>query len=320
MQVTAFWRGKGTWQASDPQEIESALDEALKAGYRHIDTAYMYTNEASIGEVLNKWLSSGKMEGEELFIVTKLPMIGMRKDRVERFLGRSLEALNLECVDLCLMHMPFGFQYFSDTGLLPIGDGRFALDVTTDLESIWRVMEEQVECGGTKSIGISNFSHKQVERMLKASKIQPADIRVELHAYFQQKPLREFCAKHNITVCAFAPFASPGRKALYEKRRVKFESIGLLEDPVVNKIAESKNKTPAQILLRFLAQQDIVVIPKSTNAERLKKNLEIFDFELSDDEMGMLETLDKGSEGKTFTSQSFPGVTQHPEFQGKEAF
>jgi len=312
--------GLGTWQASDSKEIESAVDEALKAGYRHIDTAFNYVNEEFIGKVLTEWINSGKVKREELFIVTKLPLIAMQADRVEEFLKKSLSKLNLDYVDLYLIHSPIGFLYFSDTELHPMRDGKIALDMTTDLEAIWKAMEAQVDAGRAKSIGLSNFNHKQVERIVKASRIHPANLQVEMNAYYQQKPLREFCAKHNVTLCAYAPFGSPGRKALYEKMGRKFECVGLLEDPVITHIAKTHGKTSAQVLLRFLAQQGVVVIPKSTNAERLKKNLEIFDFELTADEMKSIEDLDKGAAGRTFSMGSFPGLDQHPENPEKEPF
>jgi len=306
--------GLGTWQATDEAELENALDEALQAGYRHIDTAYLYTNEGIIGKVLERWLSSGKIKREELFIVTKLPGIGMTPERVPYFLKKSLQALKLDYVDLYLIHSPVGIQYVNDTDLAPMKDGELLLDNKTDLEAIWKSMEEQVDAGLTKSIGLSNYNIAQLERMVKVARIPPANLQVEMHAYFQQKPLQEACKKHNVVLCAFAPLGSPGRKALFEKRGMKFEELGLLQDPVVTGIATKLGKTPSQILLRFLVQEGIVVIPKSTNPNRLRQNIEIFDFAISDEDIVVLQNLDKGLDGRSFTQKAFKGVTDHPEY------
>jgi aldehyde reductase len=307
--------GLGLWQATNPGELETAVDEALKAGYRHFDTAYNYENEDVFGKILKKWLDSGKVKREELFITTKLPLIAMQPNRVEEFLNKSLTALQLSYVDLYLVHCPIGLQYVSDTDLFPRKDGQLLLDNTTDLVGIWKAMEKQVDAGRAKAIGISNYNSEQIERTLKNARIQPANLQVECNVFFPQKPLREFCKKHNITVVAYAPFGSPGRKALYEKRGVtNVEFPAILQDPVVAKVAEKHNRTPAQVLLRFLAQQDVVVIPKSVSAERIQKNIQIFDFELDANDMALLDGLDKGPAGRSFDFQrTFPGIDAHPE-------
>jgi diketogulonate reductase-like aldo/keto reductase len=306
--------GLGTWQASNPDELEKALDAALEAGYRHIDTAYMYQNEQVIGNVLKRWLDSGKIKREDLFVVTKLPPIGMRPQHVPHFVEKSLKALQLDYLDLYLVHLPIGLQYVDDEQIWPTKDGQILIDFETDLEAIWKAMEAQVEKGLVRSIGVSNFSISQIERIMKISKIQPANHQVELHAYFQQKALVEACKKHNITVVAYAPIGSPGRKQLYTQRGLEFTPISLLEDPVVVEIAGNHSKTPAQIVMKFLVQQNIAVIPKSTNIERLRQNIDLFDFELTAEELKRLTALDQGSEGRTFTASLFPpSIKNHKE-------
>jgi diketogulonate reductase-like aldo/keto reductase len=303
--------GLGTWQSDNPEELEKALDAALEAGYRHIDTAYMYQNEHVIGKVLKRWLDSGKITRKELFVTTKLPPIGMRPEHVPHFVQKSLEALKLDYLDLYLIHLPFGLQYLGDEQLWPMKDGEMLIDFDTDLEAIWKAMETQVERRLIRSIGISNFSISQIERILQISKIQPANHQVELHAYFQQKPLVEACRRHNITIVAYAPIGSPGRKQLYAQRGLEFTPISLLENPVVVEIAQNHSKTPAQIVMKFLVQQSIAVIPKSTNLERLRQNIDLFDFELTADEMKRLTALDQGKEGRSFTAELFPPAMQN---------
>jgi len=305
--------GLGTWQSDNPQELEAALDEALNAGYRHIDTAYMYENEHIIGNVLKRWFDSGKIKREELFIVTKLPPIGMYPNKVEYFIEKSLKALQLDYLDLYLIHNPIGIQYVNDQELWPRKDNVILINPTSSIEAIWKEMENQVDNGRTRSIGISNFNRNQIERIMKIARIQPANQQIELHAYFQRPGLLETCRKHNITVVAYAPIGSPGRKQLYAKRGMDFTPIPLLEDADVVQIAKRHSKTTAQILMKYWVQQNIAVIPKSVTLERVRSNFDLFSFELSADEMQTLKALDKGPSGRTFTL-NLPGVIDHPEY------
>lgn len=147
-------------------------------------------------------------------------MIGMRPDLVDKFARKSLEALRLDYLDLYLIHAPFGLigQEDDDTVVFPRNpDGSLALDLSTNLIQVWKDMENLVGSGLTKSIGISNFSEDQINRIVKVARIKPANIQVELHAKFQQKSLRDCCEKHGITICAYAPLGSPGSQAFFTK-------------------------------------------------------------------------------------------------------
>jgi len=306
--------GLGTWQSST-DDIKMAVNAALEAGYRHIDGAFIYHNESAIGEVLADWIQSGRVKREELFIVTKLPSMGNRPDRVERYLNDSLKNLRVDYVDLYLIHFPAGImEGVGGHGTLARReDGGIVVDLRTDLLALWKAMEAQVDTGRVKSIGLSNFNSQQIERVVKGSRIKPANLQVELHAYFQQKPLRALCARHDITVCAYAPLGSPGRFA--EK---PMEPVGqLLEDPVVVDIAKAHSKTPAQVLLRHLIQQQVVVIPKSISPKRIVENFQVFDFVLNDQEMEALNALDKGNGHRSFTMSGFLGLSDHPEYPFK---
>ncbi|XP_068209787.1 aldo-keto reductase family 1 member B1-like, partial [Palaemon carinicauda] len=152
--------GLGTFK-SPPEEMKTVISTALECGYRHIDAAYVYQNEESIGEVLKEWLDSGRITREELFITTKLPMIANRAGDVERFMDKSLKMLHLDYVDLYLIHCPVGLKVNNggDSGLLGDKENR-VLDLETDLESVYKAMEELVDCGKAKAIGLSNFNSK----------------------------------------------------------------------------------------------------------------------------------------------------------------
>ncbi|KAG8288108.1 1,5-anhydro-D-fructose reductase-like [Homalodisca vitripennis] len=307
--------GLGTWLAS-PEEIETAVDAALTAGYRHIDTAFAYENEAMIGNVLKKWLDSGKIKREELFIVTKLPNNAMREDLVEDYLKQSLSALQLSYVDLYLVHMPVGLQ--SGIGLRPRNeDGSFKLDPTTDILAVWKAMEKQVDKSRAKAIGVSNFNINQLERIQKISRIPPVNNQVELHVYLQQKDLQKYCKDNGIIMTAYAPLGSSGMVAFVKKAGVTLEGgkdEDPREDPVVVRIAKSHNKTTAQVLLRFLIQSGINIIPKSVNPDRIRQNFQLFDFVLTNKEMAELNALDKGEDGRKFCGDLLRGMQKHPEY------
>lgn len=305
--------GLGTWQARD-EEVRQAVQLALECGYRHFDTATLYQNEEAIGDVLSKWISEGKVAREELFITTKLPTIGNRAEDVPKFLTTSLKKLQLTYVDLYLIHFPVGCKGKDENDLQPRdSEGKVVLDMSTDHKSLWKAMEEQVDAGRAKSIGISNFNSEQIERIMKFCRIQPANHQVEIHAFHQQRELRAVCHKHNITMCAYGPLGAPYKEKTKEKT--------VLQDPVVTSIAARLGKTPAQILLRHLIQLNIVVIPKSSNPERLKQNFQVFDFKLSDKDMRDLDNLDQGKDGKLFIfTESMIGVENHPEFPFKIPF
>ncbi|XP_076283410.1 aldo-keto reductase family 1 member A1 isoform X1 [Lasioglossum baleicum] len=311
--------GLGTWQAK-PEEIENAVTTALDVGYRHIDTAFNYNNEDAIGTVLKKWFANGGKR-ENLFITTKLPHYGNRPSEVEKYIQLSLEKLGLEYLDMYLIHMPFAFKKDKSTyAPATQEDGSYVLDLDTDPVLVWKEMEEQVIKGRTRSIGLSNFSEKQVLSIWENAQIKPSNLQIELHAYLQQTSLREFCKSHNIIVTAYSPLASPGAKVHFKtKYNVSVESYpDILGHPVVEKLSAEYKRIPAQILLRYLLQLGVVVIPKSASPERIKKNIELFDFALNEDDMKLLGTLDKGVRGRIFNFLFFKGVENHPLYPFKD--
>jgi len=305
--------GLGTSQFPSDEVLKDAINCALETGYRHFDTAFSFENEVLIGEVIDGWIQSGKIKRSDLFITTKLPFIGNQAKKVEFFLDLSLQGLKLEYVDLFLIEFPVGFRSEEDGEQFVDEDGSGMLDLNTDIISLWKAMESQVDAGRCKSIGLSNFNSKQIERIVQAARIKPSCLQVELHAYFQQKPLRELCSKHDISVCAYGPLGSKGRLEFSNECGTPPPPIPpVLEDPLVLKLSKAHAKTPAQILLRHLIQQNIAVIPKSASPRRIKENFEVLNFELTDREIEQLNSLDNNF--RSFKFDFFPWIEEHPEY------
>ncbi|XP_005186080.1 aldo-keto reductase family 1 member A1 [Musca domestica] len=302
--------GYGTWQAPD-DEVETALHFALEAGYRHIDTAPVYMNEKAIGRVLKEWLDSGRVKREELFITTKLPPPANVPDYVEPTLRNSLADLQLDYIDLYLIHTPFGVM-MENNDFKRDENGLIVVDPTTDHIAVWKKMERLLDLGLAKSIGISNFNQKQIQRVLDNCTVRPANLQIEHHVYLQQPELIDFCKTEGITVTAYSPLGSKGIANLNKMAGVERELPDLMDIPEVKEIAEAHGKTPAQVLLRWILDSGVAAIPKSTNAKRLKENLDIFDFNLTDEEMEKMKSLDANVRICDF--KFFPGVDKHPEF------
>ncbi|XP_014260921.1 alcohol dehydrogenase [NADP(+)]-like [Cimex lectularius] len=301
--------GFGTWQTKG-DELKQALNAALEAGYRHFDTATAYENEEEIGEVLNEWMSSGRVKREELFIVTKLPPFGMRPSGVHRFLNESLRKLQLDYLDLYYMHCPFGFRE-GDEMYPHADDGSIVLDMNTDHVAIWKTMEEYVKKGVLKAIGVSNFNARQLQRVYENAEIKPSTLQVELHLYNQQKELVDLCQEKGMSVTAYSPLGSKGSNFLKDR---KSDLPPMSSHPVVLQIAETLGKSTSQVLLRYIVQKGITVIPKSTTPSHIQENIQIYDMELTDDMMSQLAELDQGEAGRLLRFDFFKGVKTHPEY------
>jgi len=304
--------GLGTCDARDEDELAIALDAALEDGYRHIDTAFFYENEAIIGKVLKKWLEAGKIKRNDLFITTKLPSIGVHPDRVELFIKKSLANLQLDYVDLYLVHTPIGFKYeegvVRPTKLVPEGK--------TDHAGVWKKMEEQVDAGRAKNIGLSNYNISQIETVLKTARIKPANLQVELNVFLQQRQLVDFCHKHGITVVAYCPLGSPNfNSRLTTRYGQKAKQLpNILGNPVIGKIAKKHSKTPAQVALKYLLQIGLSTVPKSVTPKRIKENIEIFDFDISDEDMKDLTGLEVGESARIVDLYKAWGFSDHPDY------
>lgn len=304
--------GLGCWQ-SPPEELSAAVEAALDAGYRHIDTAYNYLNEEAVGKGIHDWMNkaTAAQPRKDIFVVTKLPMIGMYAGGVEEYLRKSLKKLNLDYVDLFLIHHPVGFKGAAhDKDLMPKDkNGMVNLDYGTNHIELWKEMEKMVDLGLTKSIGVSNFNANQIRRLLAIARIPPAVQQVEMHLEFQQLELQKFCQENNIFMTAYGPLGSPGRQLPGEAYKPQ-----LLNNALVKMIADHHKVTTAQVLIRYWIQRNVVVIPKSTNKGRIQVNGNVWGFHLSEQEMEALLGMNKGPACRSFRQMSrIPGITDHVE-------
>ncbi|MDQ4110272.1 MAG: aldo/keto reductase [Actinomycetota bacterium] len=253
--------GLGVWQV--PQdETEQVVSQALEVGYRHIDTAQMYQNEAGVGAALK----SAGLAREDLYVTTKLNNSQHDPALAKASLERSLELLGLDRVDLFLIHWPLPTQY----------DGTYA--------KTWEALVGLREAGLTTSVGVSNFQPDHLDKIVAETGVAPAVNQIEVHPYFANEAARAATLAHGAKVESWSPLGQGG---------------GELTDPVVAEIASAHGKSPAQVLLRWQIDRGDIVFPKSVRRERLEENLAIFDFELTDDQVTALAALDKGESGRS---------------------
>ena len=241
----------GLWKVKNKNECRESVEAALELGYTHFDTAQIYGNESYLGEALQE----AGVDRSKLFITTKIWNGNQKEKKLQPSFEESLENLQTDYVDLLLLHFP----------------------VSKTRRAAWPLMEEIYKSGKAKSIGVSNYTIRHLEELLKECKIKPAVNQVELHVFLQQPELLDFCKQNDIVVEAYSPLA---------------HGHGM-DDPVLQKIAQKYDKTSAQIMLRWCVEKELVILPKSVHADRIKQNFEVFDFSLDAEDMQELKNLDK---------------------------
>lgn len=245
--------GFGTYQITDPKQAETSVKEAIKAGYRHIDTAQSYMNEEAVG----RGIADSGVPREELFITTKIWVENVSYDGVKSSFERSLKRLGLQYVDLLLIHQPYN-----------------------DVYGAWRAMEELQEAGKVRAIGISNFAVDRAVDLAEFNKVTPQVNQIEINPFQQQVKNIEALKAEGIMPEAWAPFAE-GKNDIFN-------------NPTLVEIGEKYGKSVAQVITRWLVEQEIIVLAKSIKPERMAENIDVFDFELTEEDKKEIATLNTG--------------------------
>ncbi|WCJ21725.1 NAD(P)-linked oxidoreductase superfamily protein [Euphorbia peplus] len=298
--------GTATAPRVPSHETKAAIIEAIKIGYRHFDTATLYFTEQPLGEAIAEALSLGLIKSrEDLFITTKLWCSDAHPQLVIPALHNSLKTLRLDYVDLYLIHWPVS----SKPGIyeFPIKEDDF---LPMDFKGVWEAMENCQKHGLAKSIGVSNFSCEKLSHILATARIPPAVNQVEINPLWQQKKLIEFCKENGIVLTAYAPLGAMG--TIWGSNRV-------LSNEVLKQIEISKGKSLPQICLRWGYEQGICVLVKSFDKERMKQNMDIFNWSLTDEEHAKINEIpqSRGCRGEDYISNKGPFKTVEELWDGE---
>lgn len=277
--------GLGTWK-SDPGKVFGAVIEAIKAGYRHIDCAAIYGNEAEVGQALEKVIADQVVKRENLWITSKLWNDSHKKEHVKPALKETLKDLNLDYLDLYLIHWPVVLKPGTP---FPKSSGDFLSLDEVPLSETWSSLEECVREGLVKHIGVSNFNSEKIGEIKKNANIQPEMNQVELHPLLPQKRLVEYCKNSEIHVTAYSPLGSRDRP----ERAKKEDEPNLFNNETIREIAEKHDCTPPQVLISWAVHRGTAVIPKSTTPKHIRQNLESINVNLDREDMEKIIGIDK---------------------------
>ncbi len=285
--------GLGLWKIDQHQTAET-VRQAVACGYRHFDSAADYGNEAQTGEGLAAVLASGEVSRDDLWVTSKLWNTYHRPEHVRPALEKSLSDLRLDYLDLYLMHFPIAQQYVPIAERYPPGwfadpeaDNPKMIPDRVPLIETWQAMEELVNAGLVREIGVCNFVVALLRDLMNQARIAPSVLQVEMHPYLTQDKLTRFCRESAIAVTAFSPL---GAQSYFELNMAE-QGESLLRHEVIGQIARQVDRTAAQVCLRWGVQRGTAIVPKSSKPERLKENLALFDFELSDAQMDAISSL-----------------------------
>ena len=287
--------GLGLWKI-DPAETAPVVVQAIEAGYRHFDSACDYGNEKQVGDGLRDSMAGGACRREDLWVTSKLWNTYHAEEHVRPACEKSLQDLGLDYLDLYLIHFPIAQKY------VPF-DVRYPPEWITDPEAAspqveladvpvsetWGALEKLVDAGLVRNIGVCNFGTSGLRDLMTYARIKPSVLQVELHPYLAQEKLVRFCGEQGIAVTGFSPLGAQS----YFSLDMASSDESVLNNEVVQSIATVHARTPAQVVQRWALQRGTAIVPKTTRMSRLRENLNLFDFQLSTDEMNQLNGLDR---------------------------
>lgn len=295
--------GLGTYKADKPQELTNACAVAIECGYRFFDCGYIYDNEEQVGAAILESIgeSDGNLKREDFFLSGKIWSTYHSHKKVRECLENSLLKLKTNYLDLLVIHWPMGFKEDAGTNH-PLDENGKYIPSDVHFTETYRAMEELVNEGKVKYIGLSNFNKEQVQEILDMAKIRPVCNQIEVNPYLPNNELVKFCQNNDLVVIGYASLGASDRPW------AKPDDPVPLKDPKIFELAEKYEKTTAQIILRWLIQRNIVVCPKSIHFERINENIRIFDFEISERDLLVFKELEK----KPFRFYKLPEFEQHP--------
>ena len=285
--------GLGMWKVDQPH-VARLIEDAVEVGYRHFDCACDYGNEAEVGQGLRSVRENGNCQREDLWITSKLWNTYHAAEHVQPACEKTLSDLGLDYLDLYLVHFPIATKFVSFEDRYP-PEWLFDPDspnpkieyAPVSISETWGAMENLVESGLVRNIGVCNFNCQLLRELLTRANIRPAVLQIESHPQLTQEKLIRFCGDEGISVTAFSPLGAES----YYSLNMADANESVLRQPVVQEIAAATGKTPGQVVLRWGVQRGTTIIPKTSRVERLKENLAIFDFELTDDQMQEISGL-----------------------------
>lgn len=292
--------GLGTYEAP-PGVVENVVRIAIDAGYRHFDCADFYENEDEVGRALREAINDGKVKREDLFITSKVWPNWYARGRPTKSAQRSLKNMGFDYLDLLLIHWPTPLKQVDDDFYPRDQSDQCLFDHSIQLIDVWKEFEQIKRSGLTRSIGVSNFNSEQIDDLIKNSSTVPAMIQVESHPFLSNAKLLNWCRERGIEMTAYSPLARTGTSE--EKN-----TTSPLEIPLIKDLAKKYNVSPAAICIKWQTQRGVIVIPKSATKERIIANINIFDFDMTDEEIASINALNKDWRNNTWSQY---GINKH---------